>query len=147
MPNWVISLPRTLFQWKSPPTPNCVTWNSCDRKSSLDPPIESSDGWLKFWTYTESALISGVKNFVSKGRSFARGVPFSQVQSANAKGSGLAGISGFLSVLVDSEAVRAVAAPDGLAGAGVPGVRMIEGGVGFSTGGKPAPALSEASSG
>src|SRR5215469_13009716 len=102
--------------------PNCVTWNSCDRKSSLDPPIESSDGWLKFWTYTESALISGVKNFVSKGRSFARGVPFSQVQSANAKGSGLAGVSDFVCLPADSDVVPAAAAPDGLAVAGVPGV-------------------------
>src|SRR5260221_8013078 len=38
-----------------------------------------------------SALISGVKNFVSMAKSLVRALPFSQVKSANAKGSAFCG--------------------------------------------------------
>jgi len=38
-----------------------------------------------------SALISGVKNFVSMANSLVRALPFSQVKSANAKGSAFCG--------------------------------------------------------
>src|SRR6267142_6638160 len=38
-----------------------------------------------------SALISGVKNFVSIAKSLVRALPFSQVKSANAKGSAFCG--------------------------------------------------------
>src|SRR5271168_1461606 len=82
---------RTLSQWKSPPTPSCSSWTSCDRKSSLDPPIEWSVGLLKSYTYTVSARISGVKNFESQNISLVRGLPLSQVQSASENGSILAG--------------------------------------------------------
>src|SRR6202035_248681 len=40
-----------------------------------------------------SALISGVKNFVSSGTSFVRGLPLSQVKSAKANGCAFSGFT------------------------------------------------------
>src|ERR1019366_6459962 len=78
--------PRTSCQWKSPPTLICSIWTSFDRKISVDPPSESSFGWLKLLTKSVSNLISGVKNFESHTASLLRGLAFIHVQSAKAKG-------------------------------------------------------------
>src|ERR1035438_4085403 len=82
----VRSLPRTFCQWKSPPTLICSTWISFERKISVDPPSVSSLGWLKLLTKSVSNRISGVKNFESHTASLLWGLPFSQDQSAKAKG-------------------------------------------------------------
>src|SRR5271168_3479367 len=110
---------RTLSQWKSPPTPSCSSWTSCDRKSSLDPPIEWSVGLLKSYTYTVSARISGVKNFESQKISFVRGLPFSQVQSASEKGSIFAGAAA--SAVLFADVADSAVVVTGAAGAALNG--------------------------
>src|ERR1035437_4751154 len=82
----VKTLPRTFCQWKSPPKLICSIWISFDRKISVDPPSESSLGWLKLLTKSVSNRISGVKNLESHTASLLRALPLSQVQSANANG-------------------------------------------------------------
>ena len=38
---------RTFSQWKSPPKLTCSSWNSPERKDSVDPTMVWSLGWLK----------------------------------------------------------------------------------------------------
>ena len=74
--------------------PSCVSWTSPERKTSLEPPIVSSFGWLKSYVYSVSNRISPVNAFVSMGEDFARLLPVSQVKSANANGSAGLRLSG-----------------------------------------------------
>jgi len=55
----------------------------------------SSFGWQNHTRNQTSALISGVKNFVSIGDSLVRALPVSQVKSANANGSAFPGFPAF----------------------------------------------------
>src|SRR4051812_27594579 len=71
--------------------PSCVSWNSPDRKTSLEPTIVSSDGLLKLYVKFVSTRNSPVNALVSSGDSFVRGFPDSQVKSANAKGAAAGG--------------------------------------------------------
>lgn len=68
--------------------PSCVSWNSPDRKISLEPTIVSSVGLLKLYVKVVSTRNSPVNTFVSSGDSFVRGFPLSHVKSAKANGSG-----------------------------------------------------------
>src|SRR5208282_124337 len=117
--------PRTFCQWKSPPKLICSTWTSFDRKISVDPPSVSSLGWLKLLTKSVSSLISGVKNLESHTTSLLCGLPFIQLQSANAKGSDLAGFSGLVAGGADV---------DWSCGGAGPAVAAVSAGVGAKVG-------------
>src|SRR5882762_7062941 len=69
-----------------------------------------------------SALISGVKNFVSSGTSFVRGLPFSHVKLAKAKGCAFSGFTvpvAFIAIACGSTlAAVAVLVTPGDAGSG-----------------------------
>src|SRR3954462_10515108 len=98
--------------------PSCVTWNSPDRKISLEPPMVSSEGLLKLYVKFVSVRNSPVKTLVSSGDSFVFGFPDSQVKSANANGSGfLASAGGAASVA--AAACSGVPTADSCAEAGV----------------------------
>src|SRR5262245_59475525 len=73
--------------------PSCVSWNSPDRKISVEPTMVSSIGLLKLYVKFVSTRNSPVNAFVSSGDSFVREAPLSQLKSANANGSGVFGVS------------------------------------------------------
>jgi hypothetical protein len=66
--------------------PSWVTWISPERKISLEPEIVSSIGLLNEYVKLVSTRNSPVNALVSSGASFVRGLPVSQVKSANANG-------------------------------------------------------------
>ena len=68
--------------------PSCVSWNSPDRNTSVEPEMVSSCGRLNEYVKFVSTRNSPVNAFVSSGDSFVRGLPVSHVKSANANGSG-----------------------------------------------------------
>src|SRR3954470_13353352 len=74
--------------------PSWVTWNSPARKISLDPEMVSSAGLLNEYVKLVSARNSPVNAFVSSGASVVRGLPVSQVKSANANGSAFLAAAG-----------------------------------------------------
>src|SRR5579859_3230573 len=104
--------------------PSCWSWTSLVLPLSLLPTRVLSLGWLKSLISLTSTRNSPVKTLVSIGDSVVRLFPFSQVKSANAKGSGALGF-----------AAASAAGAVGAVGAVVVGTVGAVGGVGVTAGG------------